>query len=118
MIIFKDFTFDSAHSLPNVPDDHKCKAIHGHTYRLKVLIEGDLDPHLGWVMDFSDVKAAVKPVIDQIDHKYMNELAGLENPTCEAIAIWLWDKIKPNLPLLTRIELNETPTSGTIYSGE
>jgi len=117
MIIFKEFTFDSAHSLPNVPEGHKCKAIHGHTYRLKVIIEGDLDPHLGWVMDFSDLKNVVKPVIDQIDHKYMNELKGLENPTCEAIAIWLWNKIKPSLPLLKEIELHETPTSGTVYSG-
>ena len=117
MQIFKDFTFDSAHSLPNVPDDHKCKAIHGHTYRLKVSLEGDLDPDLGWVMDFTDLKNIVKPVIDQIDHKYMNDLEGLENPTCEAIAIWLWNRIKPNLPLLIRIELNETPTSGTVYCG-
>ena len=117
MIIFKEFTFDSAHSLPNVPEGHKCKAIHGHTYHLKVLIEGDLDPLLGWVMDFSDLKNVVKPVIDQIDHKYMNELEGLENPTCEAIAKWLWDKIKPELPLLKEIVLHETPTSGTVYSG-
>jgi len=118
MIIFKEFTFDSAHSLPNVPEGHKCKAIHGHTYRLKVIIEGDLDSHLGWVMDFSDLKNIVKPVIDQIDHKYMNELEGLKNPTCEAIAIWLWDRIKPDLPLLKEIELHETPTSGTVYRGE
>ena len=117
MIIFKEFTFDSAHSLPNVPEGHKCKAIHGHTYHLKVLIEGDLDPHLGWVMDFSDLKHVVKPVIDQIDHKYMNELEGLENPTCEAIAKWLWERIKPELPLLKEIVLHETPTSGTVYSG-
>lgn len=118
MIIFKEFTFDSAHSLPHVPKGHKCKAIHGHTYRLKVLIEGELNPHLGWVMDFSDLKNIVKPVIDQIDHKYMNELEGLENPTCEAIAIWLWDRIKPSIPFLKEIELYETPTSGTIYRGE
>ncbi len=118
MIIFKEFTFDSAHSLPHVPDGHKCKAIHGHTYRLKVIIEGELDPHLGWVMDFSELKNVVKPVIDQIDHKYMNELEGLENPTCEAIATWLWVRIKPGLPLLKEIVLHETPSSGTVYRGE
>ena len=116
MIIFKEFTFDSAHSLPNVPEGHKCKAIHGHTYRLKVIIEGELDPHLGWVMDFADIKQAIKPVIEEIDHKYMNDIEGLENPTCEAIAKWLWDKMKPNLPLLKEIELHETPTSGVVYS--
>lgn len=117
MVIFKEFTFDSAHSLPNVPDGHKCKAIHGHTYHLKVFIEGELDAHLGWVMDFAVVKKAIKPVIDKIDHKYMNEIEGLENPTCEMIAKWLWDQIKPEIPKMIRVELHETPTSGVVYEG-
>lgn len=117
MIIFKEFTFDAAHSLPNVPEGHKCKTIHGHTYRMKVIIKGAIDPQLGWVMDFLDIKRVVKPVIDQIDHKYMNELEGLENPTCETVVKWLWNRIKPDLPLLREIELNETPTSGAVYSG-
>lgn len=118
MIIFKKFTFDSAHSLPNVPDGHKCKEVHGHTYRLTVFLEGDLDPDLGWVMDFAELKKVVKPVVDEIDHKYMNEIEGLENPTCEIIAKWIWDRIKPGIPQLMKIQLDETPTSGAVYSGE
>ena len=118
MIIFKKFTFDSAHALPNVPDGHKCKEVHGHTYHLKVVIEGDLDNHLGWVMDFAEVKSVINPIIKSIDHKYLNDIEGLENPTCEIIAKWLWDKIKAGIPMLKRIELDETPTSGVVYVGE
>ncbi|MEI8279668.1 MAG: 6-carboxytetrahydropterin synthase QueD [Bacteroidota bacterium] len=117
MIIFKKFTFDSAHFLPNVPDGHKCKEMHGHTYQLTVFIEGNLLKDLNWVMDFSDLKEVVGPVIDQVDHKMLNNIPGLENPTCEAIAIWLWNNIKPGVPQLQKIELNETPTSGVIYDG-
>jgi len=117
MIIFKQFTFDSAHSLPNVHEGHKCKAVHGHTYRLKLFVEGELQENLEWVMDFTDIKDIVNPVIKTIDHKFMNDIPGLENPTCENIAIWLWNKIKPELVQMTRIELNETPTTGVIYEG-
>jgi len=117
MIIFKQFAFDSAHSLPNVPEGHKCKAIHGHTYHLKVFIDGELEEKLEWVMDFTDIKEAIKPVLNRIDHKYMNDIPGLENPTCENIAKWLWKEIKSNLPKMVRIELNETPTTGVIYEG-
>ena len=118
MIIFKEFTFDSAHALPNVPDGHKCKHVHGHTYHLKVFIEGELDTRLGWVMDFAEVKKAIKPVIDIVDHKYLNDIEGLENPTCEIIATWLWDKIKTKISLLKKIELHETPTSGVVVGFE
>jgi len=117
MLIFKKFTFDSAHALPNVPDGHKCKEVHGHTYKLTLFIEGDLIDHLDWVMDFAVVKKTVDPIIDIVDHKYLNDIEGLENPTCEKIAIWLWNKIKVGIPALKRIELNETPTSGVIYEG-
>lgn len=117
MKIFKTFTFDSAHFLPNVPDGHKCKQLHGHTYRLTVFLEGDLDENLQWVMDFSDLKMVVDPILNLIDHKLLNEVEGLENPTCEAIAIWIWDKLSDKLPLLTKVELFETPTSGAIYEG-
>jgi len=116
--IFKTFTFDSAHFLPHVPDGHKCKNTHGHTYRLTVHFEGPLHQELGWVEDFADIKKVVKPIVDQLDHQLMNDIEGLENPTCEAIAIWLWDKIKATLPSLSRVELHETPTSGAIYEGE
>ncbi len=117
MEIYKRFTFDSAHFLPNVPDDHKCKNMHGHTYTLTAYFEGDLDSEMGWLIDFGDVKKVVKPIIDVLDHKLLNNIEGLENPTCEIIAIWIWNKIKPKLPLLSKVILDETPTSGAIYAG-
>ncbi len=118
MEIYKEFSFDSAHFLPNVPDGHKCKEMHGHTYRLKVFIRGGLDPTLGWIMDFKDLKNALLPVIEQLDHKLINNIKGLQNPTAENITVWIWQQIKPSLPLLSRIELYETPTTGVIYAGE
>ncbi len=117
MEIYKEFSFDSAHFLPNVPDGHKCKNMHGHTYRLRVFIKGELDPFLGWIMDFKELKDALANVIDQLDHKLINDIQGLENPTAENITVWIWDQIKPLLPLLSKVELYETPTTGVIYSG-
>jgi 6-pyruvoyltetrahydropterin/6-carboxytetrahydropterin synthase len=118
MQIYKEFSFDSAHFLPNVPDGHKCKEMHGHTYRLKVFIQGDLDPKLGWIMDFKELKDALLPVIDQLDHKLINNIKGLDNPTAENITVWIWNQIRPSLPLLSRLELYETPTTGVIYEGK
>lgn len=117
MELFKDFIFDAAHWLPNVPEKHKCRRIHGHTYRLRVVVSGPLDVTLCWVMDFADLKAVVEPLVKSLDHYLLNEIEGLDNPTCERIAIWLWDRIKPKVPQLIRIVLNETPTSGVIYEG-
>ena len=117
MEIFKDFTFDSAHFLPRVPDGHKCKEVHGHTYKMTLYFEGELDPHLGWLIDFADIKKIVSPLIDLVDHKLLNNIDGLENPTCEIIAMWFWEKISQDLPQLSKIVLNETPTSGAIYTG-
>lgn len=118
MILYKQFSFDSAHLLPNVPEGHKCRELHGHTYHLTIYLEGNVQEDRGWLMDFTDVKKAVKPVIDLVDHKYLNDIPGLENPTTEMFSVWLWGKIKPLLPQLKRIELKETPTSGVIYEGE
>ena len=117
MIIFKQFTFDAAHLLPNVPEQHKCRRLHGHTYHLTIYVEGEVLADEGWIMDFGDLKKEVKPVIDLVDHAYLNDIAGLENPTAELFAVWLWNKIKPLIPGLKRIELKETPTSGVIYEG-
>lgn len=118
MIIFKDFSFDSAHFLPHVPEGHKCKEIHGHTYRMKLSFEGEMDQELGWVIDFAEIKKVVKPIVDRIDHKLLNDIEGLENPTCEVIAIWIWDQVKPLIPQLCQIELYETLTSGVVYKGK
>ena len=117
MIIFKQFTFDSAHFLPNVPDGHKCKETHGHSYRLIVYFEGDLENKKGWVLDFAEIKRVIAPIVTGIDHKLLNNIPGLENPTCELIAIWLWQKINPEIPLLKKIELFETATCGAVYEG-
>jgi 6-pyruvoyltetrahydropterin/6-carboxytetrahydropterin synthase len=117
MVIFKKFTFDSAHALPHVPDGHKCKNVHGHTYLLTVYVEGVLDPKLGWIMDFGDLKDVIKPLVKRIDHKFLNDIEGLENPTCEILAVWIWDRLVNDISGLKRIELNETPTSGAIYEG-
>ncbi len=118
MQIYKDFSFDAAHSLPHVPDTHKCKRIHGHTYRVRIIIRGEVDPHFGWVEDFGDIKSICKPIIEELDHYYLNEIEGLENPTAEVIAMWLWSKIKPRLKSLYEIQLMETPSSGCIYRGD
>ena len=118
MEIYKEFSFDSAHFLPNVPEGHKCRNMHGHTYRLKVFIEGQPDPKLGWIMDFKELKDALSGVIEQLDHRLINDIPGLENPTAENITIWIWNQIKPMLTNLSRIELYETPTTGVIYKGQ
>ncbi len=117
MLIYKEFTFDSAHKLPNVPDGHKCKNLHGHTYKLTVYLEGEIDEKLGWVMDFNELKQVIKPLLNRMDHHYLNDLPGLENPTSEVLVRWIWNQVQPALPLLSKIELRETPTSGVVYEG-
>jgi 6-pyruvoyltetrahydropterin/6-carboxytetrahydropterin synthase len=118
MEIFKEFSFNAAHSLPNVADDHKCKRVHGHNYLVRVVLEGKLDPKYGWVKDFTDIKSYFKPIKDQLDHYYLNDIEGLENPTAEVLTIWIWNKLKPQLKELSEIHVYETPTSGCVYRGE
>lgn len=117
MEIFKKFTFDAAHYLPNVPEGHKCRNMHGHTYHLTVFVSGNPDPFYGWLIDFNILKQKMAEILKAVDHQVLNEVKGLENPTCELFARWLWDKIKPEISGLSKIELNETPTSGVIYTG-
>ncbi len=118
MEIYKDFTFESAHLLPNVPAGHKCGRLHGHSFFIRIVVSGEVDPHTGWIIDFGDIKKAFKPIYDQLDHYYLNDIEGLENPTSENLAKWVWQKLKPILPELSRIEIKETCTSGCIYTGE
>lgn len=117
MEIFKEFGFEAAHRLPNVPPEHKCARLHGHSFSCEVHVSGPLDARLGWVFDFAELKAAVQPIIAQLDHRYLNEIEGLENPTSENLAIWIWERLSPSLPGLTRIVIRETCTSGCVYSG-
>lgn len=118
MEIWKDFSFEAAHRLPNLPADHKCSRLHGHSFRVRIYVQGPMDSQLGWVVDFGDIKRAFKPIEMRLDHFYLNEIDGLENPTSENIAVWIWKELKPNLPLLSGVEVRETCTSGCIYRGE
>jgi 6-pyruvoyltetrahydropterin/6-carboxytetrahydropterin synthase len=115
--IFSAFTFEAAHRLPNVPPGHKCARLHGHSFRVEVHVEGDVDPVAGWVMDFGDLKAAFQPLHDLLDHNFLNEVPGLENPTSENLARWIWQRLVDVLPLTT-VVVRETCTSGCIYRGD
>jgi 6-pyruvoyltetrahydropterin/6-carboxytetrahydropterin synthase len=117
MEIFKEFSIEAAHWLPNVPEGHKCRRLHGHSFRIEIHAAGDLDPQLGWVMDFADLKTAFQPIEDQLDHRCLNDIAGLENPTSENLARWIWQRLKPTLPLLSKVVVRETCTSGCVYTG-
>ena len=118
MKIWKRFGFEAAHLLPNLPEGHKCRRLHGHSYRVRVQLEGDLDPDLEWVTDFADIGRAFEPVFSELDHTYLNEIEGLENPTAEVIAMWIWDRLKPALPGLCAVEVAETCTAGCVYEGD
>jgi 6-pyruvoyltetrahydropterin/6-carboxytetrahydropterin synthase len=117
MEIFKEFTFEAAHRLPNVPAGHKCARLHGHSFRAEIHVRGEIDPRMGWVMDFADIKAAFQPFYDRLDHHYLNEIEGLENPTSENLARWIWERMEPLLPGLSRVVVRETCTSGCVYTG-
>ncbi|MFN8864565.1 MAG: 6-carboxytetrahydropterin synthase QueD [Gemmatimonadota bacterium] len=117
MEIWKKFTFEAAHRLPNLPAEHKCSRLHGHSFTAEVYVRGPVTELTGWVMDFADIKAAFQPYYDQLDHNYLNEIPGLENPTSENLAKWIWEKLGTKLPLLSKVIVQETCTSGCIYSG-
>jgi len=118
MEIFKTFTLECAHRLPHVPAGHKCARMHGHSFRVDVHVRGQVDAHTGWIMDFADIKTAFQPLYDQLDHHYLNEIDGLENPTSERLAQWIWARLKPVLPALSEVVVNETCTSGCRYRGD
>ncbi len=118
MEIYKAFSFEAAHRLPNVPEGHKCGRLHGHSYHLELHLRGALNERLGWVIDYGDIKAVFQPILDQLDHRYLNEIEGLENPTSEQVARWIWDRTKPVLSGLSKVVVKETCTSGCVYGGE
>ena len=117
MEIFKVFSFDSAHRLPQLPPEHKCSRLHGHTFRVEIHIKGPVQP-IGWVRDFDDIGQIFDPLYQQLDHRYLNEIEGLENPSSENIAKWIWQRLKPELPQLSRIVVQETCNNGCIYEGD
>jgi len=116
--IFKEFTFEAAHRLPHVPAGHKCGRLHGHSFRVEVHAEGDVDPDLGWVSDFAVIKDAFRPLHDELDHNYLNDIDGLMNPTSENLARWIWRRLIGRLPQMSQIVVRETCTSGCRYRGE
>ena len=113
-LIFKDFTFEAAHKLPRVPEGHKCGRLHGHSYKVRIFISGDVDDHSGWVIDFDEIKKAWKPLGDILDHNYLNDIEGLENPTCEVLAEFIFNFMNNSLNV-SQVEVMETCTCGAIY---
>lgn len=117
MELRKTFQFEAAHLLPLLPEGHKCRRLHGHSFQVEIVVRGELDPHLGWVMDYAEITRIFKPLWSQLDHYYLNEIPGLENPTSENVAIWIWDRLKPQLPALSEVVVAETCTARCVYRG-
>jgi 6-pyruvoyltetrahydropterin/6-carboxytetrahydropterin synthase len=117
MEIFKEFKIEAAHRLPLVPKGHKCERLHGHSFRIEVWLEGEVDPEAGWVMDYFELDQAFAPLFDRLDHHFLNEIDGLSNPTSENLARWLWERLCEPLPGLSRIVIRETCDTGCVYRG-
>ena len=118
MELRKTFQFEEAHLLPRLPKSHKCRRLHGHSFKVEIAVAGECDSKLGWLMDYGEISRAFKPVWEKLDHRYLNEVPGLSNPTSENIAIWIWQKLKPKLPLLSEVAVAETCTARCVYRGE
>jgi len=117
MEIFRLFHIEAAHRLPNVPADHKCARLHGHSFRIEIHVAGEVNRDSGWVQDFAEISAAFVPVKEQLDHHYLNDVPGLENPTSENLSEWIWNELSPELPMLSKIVVHETCTCGCSYEG-
>ena len=117
MKITQAFTFEAAHRLPKVPETHRCHRMHGHSYRIEVTLEGPVNPDTGFVIDFFDVEDAFGPLLKRLDHYCLNDIEGLENPTAENIAMWIWQRTKTVLPLLSKIAVYETADCWAEYEG-
>ena len=113
-----EFRLESAHSLPGVPPDHKCRRIHGHTFGIEVHVEGQVNPESGWLADYADLDRAFRPVREALDHRLLNEVEGLENPTSEHMARWIWRRLQPALPGLAEVVVKESPTTRCSYRGD
>lgn len=113
----KSFHFEAAHDLPTFPEGHKCRRLHGHSFRFDVIVEGEVPPAKGYLIDYGEIKRVVDPIVTKLDHNYLNEIEGLENPTSEMIAKWIWDQVKPLLPMLAEVVVFETCTSRCEYRG-
>jgi len=115
--LWKEFRFEAAHLLPNMPVGHKCARLHGHSFHVEIHLEGPVDQYTGMLVDYADIKQAFLPLEEQLDHRYLNDLPGLENPTSENIVRWMWERLQSSLPQLQRLVLRETCTVGCVYEG-
>ena len=113
-----EFRFEAAHRLPRVPANHKCARLHGHSFRIELTVTGPVNDETGWLIDFGDLQALWKPMYEVLDHHYLNEVAGLENPTSENLARWIWDGMKAQLPELARVTVHETCEARCEYEGK
>ncbi len=118
MELQKQFRIEAAHFLPAAPEGHKCRRLHGHSFRLTIHVQGKIDPDSGWVMDFSCIEARCRPLLEQLDHHCLNDIPGLENPTSENLACWVWQRLQPELPGLCAVAVQETCTAGCVYRGD
>ena len=116
--IHKVFHLEAAHWLPNVPAEHKCRRMHGHSFKVEIHVAGAVGEDSGWIMDFADLSTAFEPLFEALDHHCLNDVEGLENPTSENLAAWIWARLKPRIPLLSRVVVRETCTSGCDYRGK
>lgn len=116
--LIKELRFEAAHRLPNVPAGHKCARLHGHSFKVELAVRGPVDPHSGWFIDYGDIDRLWQPIYEKLDHHYINEVEGLENPTSENLARWLWQRIKPGLPELERVIVHETCDARCEYEGD
>lgn len=118
MDIYSIFHLESARRLPNLPPEHPCARVHGHSFRIVVHVCGPVDAELGWVLDFAEIDRAWRPLHEALDHRYLNDIPGLDNPTSEHLARWIWQRLKPALPGLSKLDIQETERSGCVYTGE
>ncbi len=114
----QQFIFDASHRLAHLPADHPCHNLHGHTYTVIIEVSGEVDETSGFLIDYREIYRVVKPLIDQLDHRHLNDVPGLEKPTTEIIARWLWQQLKPSLPILNSISISETPFTRCTYRGD
>ena len=111
----QQFQIESARFLPNLPPEHPCSRMHGHSFKIILTLKGPLHPKLGWVCDYHEIEKVTKPILQELDHQTLNNVPGLENPTSEKLAVWLYEKIRVKLPLLTRISVQETASTECSY---
>jgi 6-pyruvoyltetrahydropterin/6-carboxytetrahydropterin synthase len=116
--LVRNLNFEAAHRLPQVPPGHKCARLHGHSFKIDLTVEGETDPRTGWFIDYAVIDEAWQPLFELLDHNYLNEIEGLENPTSEVLAAWLWERLKPKLESLTMVTVHETCDARCEYWGE